>query len=231
MEEKERIIDKKYNNFLFIGEAGSGKSEIAVNVAKQLLALGEKKVHFFDLDMTKPLFRSRDLCEELLSQGIEFHYEEQFMDAPTLVGGANRLLKDESSYVVLDAGGDSIGARAVGGFAAMTNREDTMVYYVVNPYRPWSCDLDHIDSVLGEILGVSHISLDKIHLISNPNMGAFTTTEEVLEGNRKLKQLLSPCKGLDFACVREELYEAVKEKIALPVMPVHLYLTYPWAMA
>lgn len=231
MKEREMIIDKKYNNFLFIGEAGSGKSEIAVNVAKKLCALEEKKVHFFDLDMTKPLFRSRDLCQELVSQGMEFHYEEQFMDAPTLVGGVNRLLKDENSYVVLDAGGDSIGARAVGGFASMTGREDTMVYYVVNPYRPWSCDLDHIDRILGEILGVSHISLDQVHLISNPNMGALTTPREVIEGNRKLKDLLSPYKGLDFACVREELYEAVKEEIPFPVMPVHLYLTYPWAMA
>lgn len=231
MKENERILDRKYNNFLFIGEAGSGKSEIAVNVAKKLCDREEKKVHFFDLDMTKPLFRSRDLSRELEGQGMEFHYEEQFMDAPTLVGGVNRLLKDEGSYVVLDAGGDSIGARPVGGFAPMTSREDTAVYYVVNPYRPWSCDLDHIDKILGEILGASHISLDQVHFISNPNMGVMTTAREAVEGNRKLNGLLSPYKGLEFACVREELYETVKTEMNLPVMPVHLYLTYPWAMA
>lgn len=219
----------KYNNFLFIGEAGSGKSEIAVNAAGKLLSIGDKKVHFFDMDMTKPLFRSRDLSEELFGLGMEFHYEEQFMDAPTLVGGVSRLLKDEEAYTVLDVGGDYIGARSIGGFAPYINREDTVVYYVINPYRPWSYDLEHIDKVLGEVLGVSHISIDKVRLIGNPNMGPATSAEEVLEGNEKLERMVAPYKKLDFLCVREELFLEVKDKLSLPVMPIHLYLTYPWA--
>ncbi len=220
-----------YNNFLFIGEAGSGKSEIAVNVAKQLLSSGNKKVHFFDMDMTKPLFRSRDLCEELLELGMEFHYEQQFMDAPTLVGGVNRLLRDEESFVVMDAGGDYMGARSIGGFSPQINRQDTIVYYVINPYRPWSYDLEHVNKVLGEVLGVSHISIDKIHLISNPNLGRLTTAEEIMEGNRQLEEIVTPYKKLDFLCVREELFEAVKDKLSIPVMPIHLYLTYPWVVS
>ncbi len=221
----------KYNNFLFIGEAGSGKSEIAVNAARKLLTSGDKKVHFFDMDMTKPLFRSRDLCGDLFDLGMEFHYEEQFMDAPTLVGGVSRFLKDEEAYTVLDVGGDYIGARSIGGFAPYINREDTMVYYVINPYRPWSYDLEHIDKVLGEVLGVSHISVDKVHLISNPNMGPATTAGEVLAGNKKLEKIVAPYKELDFLCVREELFPEVKDRLSIPVMPIHLYLTYPWADA
>ena len=225
------MIDKKYNNFLFVGEAGCGKSEIAVNLAKQLMVSGNKKVHFFDMDMTKPLFRSRDLSRSFTELGIEFHYEEQFMDAPTLVGGVSRFLKDKEAYVVMDAGGDYIGARSVGGFAPLINREDTMVYYVINPYRPWSYDLDHIDKVMGEILGVSHIDIEKLHLISNPNIGSHTSVEEVLEGNRRLTELIRPYKELDFICVREMLYDQVKDKINIPVMPLHLYLTYPWVVS
>lgn len=226
----ERIEYQKYNNFLFIGEAGCGKSEIAVNVAKQLAAAADKKVHFFDLDMTKPLFRSRDLCEEMSGWGLEIHYEEQFMDAPTLTGGVRRFLNDEKVYTVLDVGGDYIGARSIGGFAPMINREDTCVYYVINPYRPWSFDLEHIDGVLSEILGVSHIDVEKLRIISNPNTGFCTGEKEVIEGNRKLEEMLAPYKELDFLCVREELYEEVRAKSAIPVMPLHLYLTYPWAV-
>lgn len=222
------MIDKKYNNFLFIGEAGCGKSEIAVNVAKQLVTSGNKKVHFFDMDMTKPLFRSRDLSRHFTDLGMEFHYEEQFMDAPTLVGGVKRFLNDEETYVVMDAGGDYIGARSIGGFAPMINRDDTMVYYVINPYRPWSYDLEHIDKVLGEILGVSHINMDKLHLISNPNMGCHTSEKEVLKGNKKLTEIILPYKELDFVCVREGLFDGMKDKLNIPVMPLHLYLTYPW---
>ena len=59
------------SNVVFLGEAGSGKSEIALNFAQALAELGGKPVHFFDLDMTKPLFRSRDRREALEALGVE----------------------------------------------------------------------------------------------------------------------------------------------------------------
>ena len=87
------------HNFVFLGEAGCGKSEIAVNLALRLAALGEKPVHFFDLDMTKPLFRSREVAEELEKRGVSVHFEEQFMDAPTTVGGPELLLRRDDGMV------------------------------------------------------------------------------------------------------------------------------------
>lgn len=215
-------------NFIFIGEAGSGKSEIAINVAKRLAERDHRQVHFFDMDMTKPLFRSRDLSDEIKEMGIEFHHEEQFMDAPTMVGGVNRYLKDPDCYVVMDVGGDYIGARAIGGFAPRINMDDTSVYYVINFYRPWSYDMDHIDQVLSAILGVSHIHIDQIHLISNPNIGKDTDEEQVITGQKRLEEMVVPYKPIDFLCVKEDLYEAVKGKFTTPVLPIHLYLTYPW---
>lgn len=44
---------------VFLGEAGCGKSELAVHLALSLAGKG-REVHFFDLDQTKPLMRSRD---------------------------------------------------------------------------------------------------------------------------------------------------------------------------
>lgn len=82
------------SNVVFLGEAGSGKSELALNFAQALAELGGKPVHFFDLDMTKPLFRSRDRREALETLGVEVHYEAQFMDAPTLTGGVRQRLND-----------------------------------------------------------------------------------------------------------------------------------------
>ena len=52
---------KEKKNFVFIGEAGSGKSEIVLNVANKLAQATGKKVDLFDLDQTKPLYRSRDM--------------------------------------------------------------------------------------------------------------------------------------------------------------------------
>lgn len=223
-----RELIGNHKNFVFVGEAGSGKSEIAVNFAKWLADLNEKPVHFFDMDMTKPLFRSRDVREQMEEMGITFHHEEQFMDAPTIVGGVNRLLKDDSCYVVMDVGGDHIGARSIGGYAPKLNKDDTIVYYVLNAYRPWSNDIDHIDGTLAQILGVSHIQLGKLHMVNNPNNGITTTAKEFVEGSRKMSEMVTPYIAVDFACAKEDLYEEVKGQTDVPVFPIHLFLTYPW---
>lgn len=215
-------------NFVFVGEAGSGKSEVAINFAEWLVRLGTKDVHFFDMDMTKPLFRSRDVREQMERMGIIFHHEEQFMDAPTTVGGVNRMLADENSYVVMDVGGDYIGARSIGGYAPKLNRESSIAYYVLNAYRPWSTDIEHIDGTLGKILGMSHIELGRLHMVNNPNNGLTTTAAEFIEGSRRMSEIVTPYIAVDFACVREELYEEVKDSADVPLFPVHLYLTYPW---
>lgn len=228
MKELIRQLIGNRSNFVFLGEAGSGKSEIAINFAGYLAGLGEKPVHFFDLDMTKPLFRSRDVVAQVEELGVTFHYEEQFYDAPTMVGGVNLLLKDESCYVVLDVGGNDTGARAIGGYAPKVNQENTIAYYVLNAFRPWSGDIGQIDGTLSAILGVSHVKLGQIHMINNPNNGITTTKEEVLEGINRMKELVSPYLELDFACVKEDLYEEVKAEGVEKLLPIKLYLTYEW---
>ena len=215
-------------NFVFVGEAGSGKSELAINFARRLVTMTDKPVHFFDLDMTKPLFRSRDAAAALENAGVIVHFMEQFMDAPTLVGGVNPLLRDENALVIMDVGGDYIGARSIGGFAPRLNRPDAAVLYIINSYRPWSDTIDHIDETLGKILGVSHIRLEQLFLVSNPNNGPDTTLEEVLAGHRRTVELVSPYIPVSFACARRELAAEAAKALEVPVLPVTLELTYPW---
>lgn len=215
-------------NFVLLGEAGSGKSELALELAVHLAQCQPLPVHFFDLDMTKPLFRSRDLAQEMEALGIVFHYEKQFMDAPTQVGGVMRLLRDEDCCVVMDVGGDANGARAVGGYAPALGTGKTAIYYIVNSYRPWSCDIDHIDGTLSRILQVSHLRLENLRFVANPNNGAFTTQQEFEEGLLKTRQMLEPYCRLEFAAVSDALYADMAEPNELPVLPLALRLTYPW---
>lgn len=229
MKDLMRQLAGEQTNFLFLGEAGSGKSEIAINFARFLTQLGEKPVHFFDLDMTKPLFRSRDVVREIEAMGIVFHHEEQFYDAPTMVGGVNQRLKDDNCYVVLDVGGSEVGARAVGGYAPKVNRENTIVYYVLNAFRPWSDDLAHIDGTLSAILGVSHVQLGQLQVINNPNNGGTTTREEVLEGLARMEAMIKPYLKLAFSCASEALYPQVAAEWPGRLLPLHLYLTYEWS--
>jgi len=214
-------------NFVLLGEGGCGKSEIAVNLALALLRRGDRPVHFFDLDMTKPLFRSRDHCAALSEQGIQFHFEEQFMDAPTLVGGVRRLLLDENAYVVMDVGGDYIGARSIGGYATLLRQSGAALYYVLNPFRPWSMTLEHIDMVLGETLGVSHLPLDAVHFVGNPNLGVDTTAKDVTAGLHDLSELVVPYKPILFFCAEAKLIPEL-QRFPYPLFPLQLYFSYPW---
>ena len=221
-------LDGQRRNFAFLGEAGSGKSEIAISFATALAKAGAGPIHFFDLDMTKPLFRSRDAGAALERAGVTVHYQEQFMDAPTIVGGVSPLLRDEGCLTVLDVGGDYIGARSIGGFAPQLNKPSAAVFYVINAYRPWSDTIEHIDGTLGKILGVSHIDLAQLFLVANPNNGASTTLDEVVEGYRKTEALVGEYLPLSFACVREELAAQAAGALPVPVFPLRLALSYPW---
>lgn len=213
-------------NFVFLGEAGCGKSELSVEFALLLNALKERPTHFFDLDMSKPLFRSREICHELEQSGVSVHFEEQFMDAPTLTGGVSRLLQDEGCYTVLDVGGDHIGARAVGGYAPQLNAASTQIYYIINPYRPWSTDLVHIDGVLTQALGVSHVRAEKLRYVANPNFGLKTTMQDVTEGYTRLQKMAAGCVQPAFCCVRKEL--AADICLPVPILPLTLRMTYQW---
>lgn len=227
MEELFRQFEGK-RNFVFVGEAGSGKSEVAMTFARRLARRADLPVHFFDLDMTKPLFRSRDAAARLEADGVAVHFMEQFMDAPTLVGGVVPMLRDPACLTVLDVGGDYIGARSIGGFAPQLNRPDTGVLYVVNAFRPWSDTIEHIDGTLGKILGVSHVRLDQLSLVSNPNNGVTTTLEEFLEGHRRTVELVGPYLPVAFACAREEIAGEAARAVDAPVLPLRLELVYPW---
>ena len=57
----QKMLTEEKRIFAFFGEAGSGKTEIALNWAVQLTALTDKKVIFLDLDQVKFIYRAQDL--------------------------------------------------------------------------------------------------------------------------------------------------------------------------
>ena len=222
------LIFRNKRNFVFLGEAGSGKSEVAVNLAYYLKENQEMPVHFFDMDMTKPLFRSRDLCDEMEQAGIVFHYEEQFYDAPTMVGGVSRILRDPECFTLLDVGGDHIGARAIGAYAPLLKEDDCYIAYVLNSYRPWSTGIEAIDRTLGLILGASHLGVANLHMIDNSNLGPETTVEESLAGYEKTVRDVSPYMPVEGSCARKEIAAEAAERSGREIFPLTLHLAYPW---
>ena len=209
-------------NTVFLGEAGCGKSELAVHLALELAAKG-REVHFFDLDQTKPLMRSRDAEALLTGAGVTVHFERQCADAPTQVGGLVPLLLDARKAVILDVGGNDTGARLIGGYAHLL--KDADVWFVVNPYRPWSSTTEHIDGTLSAILRASRLKMPRFLL--NPNLGADTTPEEFLAGVTQGLAMLSPYVTVEAAAVPAALYEQVRHQAALPLIPITSHISVP----
>ncbi len=219
------ILDTK-KNFIFIGEAGSGKSEIALNVAAFLAEKRGERVDLFDLDQSKPLFRSRDLEDRMKDEGVDIHYQTQYLDAPTSVGGVSEALMGDRC-VVLDIGGGENAARIGGCYAHLLKDEDSVAVYVVNPYRPWTKSIEAIDGTMSAI--VTSVRLDSIYVLGNPNLGCFTSAEEVIEGIGKADGLLADFVKVPTSCVKRDLYDEVKGKTEKDIFPIDLYLTYEWA--
>ena len=215
---------QRHSNSIFLGEAGCGKSELAVHLALELASPG-REVHFFDLDQTKPLMRSRDAEGLLERAGVAVHFQQQCADAPTQVGGLIPLLLDEEKTVILDVGGNDTGAKLIGGYAHLLKAAD--VWFVVNPYRPWSATAEHIDGTLSAILKASRLKMPRFLL--NPNLGGDTTLAEYLDGIRQGLEMLSPYVAVEAAAVPAPLYEQAKAETALPLIPITSHISVPEA--
>ena len=109
------------------------------------------------------------------------------------------------------------------------DKKSMCVMYVLNYYRPFCQDIEHIDRFLSEILAVSHLTLEDIHFVDNPNAGLTTTIDEVVEGANKMNEIISEYREIEMNVIHEGFYESVKNKLQKEkIMPIHLFLTYEW---
>lgn len=176
-------------NVIILGEAGSGKTEIAISLALAIKEQVSEDVFFLDMDQTKPMFRARDAKNIMRERGIIFPIQAQFMDAPVVPHGVVTLLRDSGSYLLMDVGGNQMGAVCMGQFADVIKETESLIYYVINPYRAFSNSVEHIKMTMEQTLGLSGLD-GNIHIISNPYIGPETDWDDVLEGNDILEKML-----------------------------------------
>lgn len=220
----EQLMDEK-KNFVFIGEAGSGKSELVLNIAVKLAERTGRAVDLFDLDQTKPLYRSRDMKEDFAKRGVNIIYQDQYLDAPVMVGGVRVSLVSDN-YTLLDIGGGHQAAKFAGAYADLLSKDDSVPVYIINPYRPWTRDVDSIDGTMRHILG--SMRLDHIYMLANPNLGYATTVNEFMEGLNKVDELLDGFTVVNSACVRREICGEAAALTDKALIPIDLFLTYSW---
>ena len=227
MEETIRKLIQGKRNYVFIGEAGSGKTETALSFARALARIESRKVHFFDMDQTKPVLRARDAGRILEEEGVVFHYQDQFLDAPTVASGVREILQNRSCTAILGIGGGTYGSHMIGQFAAYLNTPETETFYVVNPYRPWSGSKEDIAETMQRVLGAA--GLRNYTVIANPNLGVRTTPEHIIRGIEEIKALFEDTdREICFVCAREDLRPEVERQITIPVFGIDISMLPPW---
>ncbi|NLK52547.1 MAG: hypothetical protein GX295_08910 [Syntrophomonadaceae bacterium] len=213
------------------GGFGSGKSELAINLALSLAQ--QQPTALVDLDIANPYFRSREARHFLAEHGVKAVVpREEWLDAdlPILSPGLRSLLRDSQWTVVLDVGGDEIGAIALGSFQADFKAVPHQLLMVVNPYRPFTRDVDGIEKMCREIEGTSRLTMHG--LISNPNLGQATELEHLLRGHQIVVQgaqrLQLPILGLGVLADRLEEWKPALP--SLPLIPINIHLLPEWLL-
>ena len=163
------------------GHYGSGKTNVALNMAYDLKARG-KDVSIADLDIVNPYFRTKDSIGELENRGIKLicsEYAGTNLDIPALPDEMYAITDNKLQNFVLDIGGDDRGALALGRLAPQIVAEnDYSMIAVVNMYRPLTRDCESTVEVLREIEYAGGINFTGI--INNSNLGVDTTADDVL---------------------------------------------------
>ena len=70
--------------------------------------------------------------------------------------------------------------------------------------------------------------LDHIYLLANPNLGYTTTTEEFMNGLKKIDELFDGYTVVKSACIKRELLEEAGKQTDKTLIPIDLNLTYSW---
>jgi hypothetical protein len=187
---------------ILVGHFGSGKTEIAVNLAFALQEQG-RRVVLGDLDVVKPYFRCRLVREDLEARGVQLIAPEGdrfFADLPIVVpqlrGAADRAVRGEVS-TIFDVGGDDTGARALGSLAGFLRPEAVDLLFVVNANRPFAEDEAAILRMLQEVEAAAHLRVTA--LVANTHLMDETTAADV-RGGLAVARALARRAGLPIRC-------------------------------
>lgn len=208
---------------LLCGHYGSGKTNVAVNLAHTLKEKYDR-VTVADLDIVNPYFRSKDSQKDLEESGIRLicsEYANSNVDIPALPQELYAITDDRSHRVVLDIGGDDRGALVLGRISpAILGENDYEMLLVINRYRPLTRDAASTLEVMREIEAAGGIRFTG--LVNNSNLGAETTAEDVLS-TLSYAEEVSALAGIPvvMTAVADSLFEELRGRIP-DLFPLHL---------
>lgn len=224
------------------GHYGVGKTNLSLNVALDAAARG-CTVTVVDLDVVNPFFRSSDYRALLAEHGVRLIapvFAGTNLDGPSLSGtilpAVEQAQREEGSLLIIDAGGDDVGATALGRFAHTVAAGPYEMLYVVNRSRNLTQEPAEAVEVLREIEAKCHLRATGI--VNNTHLQDDTDGDVIAQGipfaeavaqacELPLVYTTVPASGLAQVTDREIARVALNEG-ARALYPVQIYVRTPW---
>jgi hypothetical protein len=218
---------------IIVGNYGSGKTEVAVNLAVHRKKAGVD-VRLADLDLVNPYFRTREAKAQLARMAIDVLVpppQYHAADLPILIPQVAGLIKAPSPLTILDVGGDDVGATVLASLADALRGKAMMMLQVVNPFRPFTETVAGCLRIRHAIEAASKLKING--LIGNANLIDETRVEDVYQGYEFVRRLAGESNlPLKFVAVAAELLEKVDpHDFECPILPIKRQLVPPWRKA
>jgi len=214
---------------VLVGHFGSGKTEIALNMAMDL-ASQSIPVTMADLDVVKPYFRTRSARAMLTESGIDLLAPEGpniHADLPIIVPQIRSNLRHSDRRLIIDIGGDEVGARVLGSLSDVVPRAETECLLVLNFSRPSTPDPAAAVDMARQIEAVGRLPVTG--LISNTHLMDETTLEVVLDGLRNAHKTADQL-GIPVVAtaVGEDLANELRTVIEIPTIVLRRIVMPPF---
>jgi hypothetical protein len=218
---------------IIVGAYGSGKTEVAVNLAVCMNERGTP-VRLADLDLVNPYFRSREARHMLRTLGVDMVLppaKYMHADLPILTPEVSGMLRHPTGLTLLDVGGDDVGATVLAALADALKGKPVQVLQVINPNRPYTDSIEGCLKIREEIEAKAKMSITGI--VGNAHLMEETTVDVVMEGYAFCKKVADAGKTpLSFITTPAVLLTRLpKNVIQCPVLVLKRQLVPPWKRA
>ncbi len=215
----------------FVGNYGSGKTEVAVNYALQLAAAGQNVV-IADLDLVNPYFRCREALELLEDRGIRVvapRGANRYSELPIMLPEVHGLLSASDQIAILDVGGDDVGARALSHLAPDFPKPGAYeLWQVINRQRPFTDTVEGCLRMRDQIEQSCRLTITG--LVANSHL-MDETTAEIIEQGYEFASDVGRKANLPVVMVVVSTSlcpEVSTDDFACPVLAIDRQMTPPW---
>lgn len=211
------------------GHYGSGKTNLALNLALWLRGKGEE-VALADLDIVNPYFRTSDFRDMAKRYGVTILASDYAgpgtnLDIPALSGALDARI-GAAGRLIVDVGGDDAGAYALGRYAPEIVRRPYTMLYVVNAYRYLMKEPSDAAELLRMIEAASR--LKATHIANCSNLGRETTAKDVL-ASAGYAERVAELTGRPLMLTAADRRFADALSTVRDLFPVDIYVAPPWA--